>query len=204
MVDGKSLVGLTHDEAVAVLKATQKLVQLVVATEHMEGESVDSSMQSIPDKMINFLETVQSHQMTASPEAPAVAPEHHKSPLRNTFEFEMKDLKFPTESPSSGLETVFQGTDIKTVCIKRSEGEPLGFSIKQSSAKMPAVFIHAIDPEGATGRTNLLHEGDRLLKANDICLENCSRKEALDILTVRSPYTHHCALLILFFTGIER
>lgn len=33
MVDGKSLVGLTHSEAVGVLKRTQQLVQLVVATE---------------------------------------------------------------------------------------------------------------------------------------------------------------------------
>lgn len=33
MVDGKSLVGLTHSEAVSVLKTTQQLVQLVVATE---------------------------------------------------------------------------------------------------------------------------------------------------------------------------
>lgn len=33
MVDGKSLVGMTHSEAVDVLKRTQLLVQLVVATE---------------------------------------------------------------------------------------------------------------------------------------------------------------------------
>lgn len=33
MVDGKSLVGLSHSEAVSVLKMTQQLVQLVVATE---------------------------------------------------------------------------------------------------------------------------------------------------------------------------
>ena len=36
MVDGKSLVGLTHSEAVGVLKTTQQLVQLVVATEVSE------------------------------------------------------------------------------------------------------------------------------------------------------------------------
>ena len=33
MVDGKSLVGLTHSEAVGILKTTQQLVQLVVASE---------------------------------------------------------------------------------------------------------------------------------------------------------------------------
>lgn len=31
-MDGKSLVGLTHSEAVNVLKTTKQLVQLVVAT----------------------------------------------------------------------------------------------------------------------------------------------------------------------------
>ena len=37
MVDGKSLVGLSHSEAVSVLKTTQQLVQLVVATEVRGG-----------------------------------------------------------------------------------------------------------------------------------------------------------------------
>ena len=37
MVDSKSLVGLTHPEAVGVLKNTQQLVQLVVATEVSEA-----------------------------------------------------------------------------------------------------------------------------------------------------------------------
>ena len=42
MVNGKSLVGLTLNEAVDVLKSThgQKLVQLMVATESTEGDSV--------------------------------------------------------------------------------------------------------------------------------------------------------------------
>ena len=72
MVDGKSLVGLTHSEAVGVLKTTQQLVQLVVATEVSEtgwemenrgadvvffpfdpqvseDQSITSSMASIPE-----------------------------------------------------------------------------------------------------------------------------------------------------------
>ena len=39
MVDGKSLVGLTHIQAVGVLKMTQQLVQLVVATKVCERET---------------------------------------------------------------------------------------------------------------------------------------------------------------------
>lgn len=200
MVDGKSLVGLSHDEAVAVLKATQKLVQLVVATEHIEGESRDSSMQSIPEKLITFLDrqvdSAQSYHMMTASEASAVVPEHHKSPLRNTFEndeFEMKNLSFSAKRPSSELaDTMFQDArheNVKKVEIRRSEGQPLGFSIRQGkNPGMPTrrpIFVHAIDPRGAVGRSDQLHEGDQLLKVNEISLENCSREEALDVLTVR-------------------
>ena len=188
MVDGKSLVGLTHDEAVAVLKATQKLVQLVVATEHIGGDSLDSSMQSIPEKLLN-------HMMMSS-EALAVTPESHKSPLRNTFqrddEYEMKNISASAEqfSPRQA-ETVFGDTrheHVETIEIRRSGGEPLGFSIRQGNSGISttrSVFVHAIDPQGAAARTNQLHEGDWLLKANEISLENCTREEALDVLTVR-------------------
>lgn len=192
MVDGKSLVGLSHDEAVAVLKATQKLVQLVVATEHAEGESQNSSVQSIPffDRQVDGGQSY--HMMTAS-EAPAVAPEHLKSPLRNTFEndeFEMKNLSVSAKHLSSGLaETMFQDENVKTIEIRRSEGQPLGFSIRQgNNLRMPTkrpICVDVIDPQGAAGRTNELHEGDQLLKVNEISLENCTREEALDVLTVR-------------------
>lgn len=210
MVDGKTLVGLTHDEAVAVLKATQKLVQLVVATEHNEGDSINSSMQSISEKVFAGMmdrQVEQSHHITPATEAPAVAPEAHTSPLRNTFqsdEFEMKTLSISAEQhPPTDLETAFHSANVRTVEVKRSEGQPLGFSIRQGNSRMPkkrAILIHAIDPTGAAGRTNQLHEGDQLLKANEIPLENCTREEALEILTVRSlfPSFVHANTLLVF------
>ena len=76
MVDGKSLVGLTHAEAVEVLKSTQRLVQLVVATED-DGGSLASSLQSIPDKLIG-----QRHSRTSR----EIMPESISSPNRNAFE----------------------------------------------------------------------------------------------------------------------
>lgn len=198
MVDGKTLVGLTHDEAVAVLTATQKLVQLVVATEHnIEGDSIDSSMQSIPEKMINLagvidrqVESGQAQNVMAAADTLTVAPEFHKSPLRNTFqsdEFEMKNLSVSAEHPSPELEAAFYNGSVRTVEVKRFEGEPLGFSIRQGNSEIPtkrSIFIHAIDPHGAVGRSNQLCEGDQLLKANEISLKNCTREEALDLLTV--------------------
>ena len=66
MVDGKSLVGLTHAEAVTVLKATKHLVQLVYAAEVHEGHSVSSSVHSIPEALHNVL--------LASPTARGVSP----------------------------------------------------------------------------------------------------------------------------------
>ncbi len=80
MVDGKSLVGLTHGEAVEVLKSTQRLVQLVVATED-DGESMASSVQSIPELM--------GGQRRKSRTAQEIAPEIISSPNRAAFEMAM-------------------------------------------------------------------------------------------------------------------
>ncbi len=77
MVDGRSLVGLTHAEAVEVLKSTQRLVQLVVATED-DGESIASSVQSIPELM--------SGHRRKSRTAQEIAPEIINSPNRSAFE----------------------------------------------------------------------------------------------------------------------
>lgn len=97
MVDGKSLVGLTHDEAVAVLKSTQKLVQLVVASEQVEGESLTGSMQSIPEKLANRvygspLRSISHPSSSSRPQSElsdmvgvAIAPEELQSPKNNTF-----------------------------------------------------------------------------------------------------------------------
>ena len=93
MVNGKSLVGLTHNEAVDVLKSTQKLVQLVVATESTEGDSVASSLQSIPEAVAArrafYSPPVRSFsplsvESSSSPAA-AVGPELQQLPQRNAF-----------------------------------------------------------------------------------------------------------------------
>lgn len=105
MVNGKSLVGLTHNEAVDVLKSTQKLVQLVVATESTEGDSVASSLQSIPEavaaRRAYYSPQVRSFsplsmESSSSGLAMAVGPElQQQFPERNTFH---------KESSNSGLE----------------------------------------------------------------------------------------------------
>lgn len=199
MVDGKSLVGLTHDEAVAVLKTTQKLVQLVVATEHIEGESLDSSLQSIPENMANLvslmdrqLESGQSRFTMNSPEHLAVAPEALQS-LSNAFEMQTIDgtsvEQVPTKQVTKQVETAFEYENTtRIIQVRRSEGQRLGFSIKQGTSGIPpkrAVFVQAIDPDGAAGRNKELCVGDELLRVNGIRLENCTREEALDVLTVR-------------------
>lgn len=104
MVNGKSLVGLTHNEAVDVLKSTQKLVQLVVATESTEGDSVASSLQSIPEAILTrayqspplrsfsplSIES-SSSSATVNPHAvAAIGPELQQVPQRNAFLREKK------------------------------------------------------------------------------------------------------------------
>lgn len=191
MVDGKSLVGLTHDEAVAVLKTTQKLVQLVVATEHLDGDSLNSSLQSIPENMANIINTVDRQGILE----PVIVPEDLHSPLRSAFQkvnLEMNSIindntSFAEDLPSGQMETSFQEDSLKTAKVRRSEGQPLGFSIRQGYSKWPgkrAIFIQAIDPHGAVGRSKQLQEGDQLLKVNETSLEDITREEALGVLTV--------------------
>ena len=101
MVNGKSLVGLTHNEAVDVLKSTQKLVQLVVATESTEGDSVTSSLQSIPEAIAAHsrayyspphrsfsplsVESSSSPVTAIPPAAVAIGPELQQVPQRDAF-----------------------------------------------------------------------------------------------------------------------
>ncbi|XP_047448673.1 PDZ domain-containing protein 2 isoform X2 [Mugil cephalus] len=53
MINGKSLVGLTHQEAVAVLRSTTGLVQLVVATRESDVGIEFSPFTSLPDLVSN-------------------------------------------------------------------------------------------------------------------------------------------------------
>ena len=193
MVDGKSLVGLTHDEAVAILKATQKLVQLVVATEHIEGESINSSLQSIPEVIASMIAGMKDRQLEGEQQihhsnAAIVASELLKSPPKDAFQMDDFEMETRTDNsfqqPTGKLETTFQGVNNKTEIIEiaRSEGQPLGFSIQ---GNMSAIFVHAIDPDGPAGRSKLLHEGDQVLKANGVSLENSAQQDALAVLKVR-------------------
>lgn len=197
MVDGKSLVGLSHDEAVGILKATQKLVQLVVATEHMEeGESVNSSLQSIPEMFankINLARMVDPHAIIAA-ESMAIAPEASLAPQKNAFQqsVEMQNMTGDILSPKhplpESMETRMDNFDVRAVRVVRSEGKPLGLRIRQGSSERTgkkSIFVRAIDPHGIIGRSKQLHEGDELLEVNGISLEESTQQEAIAILTVR-------------------
>lgn len=196
MVDGKSLVGLSHDEAVGILKATHKLVQLVVATEHLEeGESVNSSLQSIPEMFCNrssFGKVVDPQAILAA-ENMAVAPESSQSPQRNAFQQSM-EMRSTIENISSLkritpelMETSLNDVDTKVVKVVRPEGQPLGLQIRQGYSERSgkqSIFVRAMDPKGIVGRSKQLHEGDELLKVNGVSLEACTQQEAIALLTV--------------------
>ena len=134
MVNGKSLVGLTHNEAVEVLKATQKLVQLVVATESMEGESVASSLQSIPEAVADrrayynrpsrsFSPLSVDSSSSASAIGMHVGPELQQLPQRNTFLKEAGgsglELQLKTERYLHPMTAAVEGGEMET----KFEGE---------------------------------------------------------------------------------
>ena len=175
MVDGKSLVGLSHDEAVNILKATQKLVQLVVATEHLaEGESINSSLQSIPEKM-SFVRSV------------AIAPEVSVSPENNAFQQGLEMRNMMNDVKQSLPESTETNLDVTVVTLTRSEGHPLGLKIRQgysARSQKRSIFVQEIDPSGVAGRCQQLQEGDELLAMNGTSLMECTQQEAVALITV--------------------
>ena len=200
MVNGKTLVGLTHDEAVVVLKGSQKLVQLVVATEHNEGDSVTSSLHSIPEELAKLAtkfnsqqSDAESHTIAATWPEQVVGPEVFQPSLVNAFQqdntLEMKNITELHEKPHKQVETRFMGTRneaVREIEVVRSEGQPLGFSICGGYSQEGGIYVHTIDSNGPVGKDSRLCEGDRLLKVNGISLEKVTHQEALDILTVRT------------------
>ena len=203
MVDGMSLVGLAHEEAVAVLRGTQKLVQLVIATDFNEGDSVTSSLQSIPDLLSVRSGTGRSHPlftphqelsglaagMTAvvDPEMVQAAP-----PLLNTYHqtptaVELRPLNDSTARRNS-LTTGELETDFSThhsyeeIEIYRSEqNEPLGMNIVECEG---CILVKAINPSGLAGQDGRLREGQQLLAVNGISLTSKSKHQAIEVLSV--------------------
>ncbi len=150
MVDGKTLVGLTHDEAVGVLKGTQKLVQLVIATEYMEGESLASSLHSIPEKLTFNLSGGRQYNDLQDSEPP-IGHEIFQSPQRNAFQqesksdFEMKDGYFAKQI--SGVEQKDTNMDDASEAATRSEGN-------YETGDRPGVIASATSKQ--------LHEGKKV------------------------------------------
>jgi len=199
MVDGMSLVGLAHEEAVAVLRATQKLVQLVIATDFNEGESVTSSLQSIPDLLSARTGAGRLHsyfsphqELSGLPGSAAVDPETvQQAPRYNTYHdtsmLEMRPLNDQTargDSTSAEEEETNLNThqNCEEIVIYRSkESEPLGMSIMENEG---CILVKAINPSGLAGQNGRLREGQQLLAVNGVSLTTKSRREAVEILSV--------------------
>lgn len=204
MVDGKSLVGLTHDEAVGILKATQKLVQLVVATVHMEeGESLNSSLHSIPEMFASKIK-ISDAQSPIDPEPIATGPELIATTQNNALEMKTMtgdDLSHTLQLMETNLDEVDDGDldevedgDVNIVEVIRVEGQPLGVRIKQGYSERSGkegIFVCGIDPNGVVGKTKQLHKGDQLLRVNRLSLEGKSQQEAVSLLMVRVESSYH-------------
>lgn len=132
MVNGKSLVGLTHNEAVDVLKSTRKLVQLVVATESTEGESVASSLQSIP-------------------EAVAARRAYYSSPLRS---FSPLSVDSSSSPPAVPLVAAAAGPELQQVSQRNVLlQEKRGRASLELQPKVNPSLHHAMTVKGAEAET---------------------------------------------------
>ena len=143
-MDGKTLIGATHDEAMAILDASEKQVQLVVSTQHSYRETVDTSFELTNKDSSSFMH--ENHKLDK---------EFHVAELTPSEEELCKVVEVNTNS--NGLVEKDKGCqDIpglkKEVILHKVAGQSLGILLYQGKV---AVTIKNIVPGSPAYNSNL-------------------------------------------------
>ena len=140
-MDGKMLIGATHNEAMAILDASEKQVQFVVSTQHNYGETVDTSFEFTSKDSSNSVHKLDK--------------EFHVEELSSSEEELCKVVEVYTNS--NGLVEKDKGCeDIpglkKEVILHKVAGQSLGILLYQGKV---AVTIKNIVPGSPAYNSNL-------------------------------------------------
>ncbi|XP_061173402.1 uncharacterized protein LOC133182573 [Saccostrea echinata] len=184
MINGKSLIGLSHCEAVDVLRNSPKLVQVVVASKVRKSSSVASTGSSSVPSLCSIPTSQQlpTEVMTPDLSIPEVTAQTPSGTVFNWEDLMQKfDLpldrtnKVKTEDNSSEL---FQTVTIN----KGARGKGLGFTIvggSDSERGSLGIYVRRILSHGLVAEEGSIKEGDEILKVNDQPMKGLSHKEAI-------------------------
>ncbi|XP_071170776.1 patj homolog isoform X5 [Mytilus edulis] len=209
MINGKSLIGLTHQEAVEVMRQAPKLVQIVVASKIKRSgtlPSMSSGSQSIED----CKPATRSADMTQRiPDLTAETPHGTVMKWEELFEEifadkslvdsvvnKIEDFKF--SRPSDQSEDKLTESAIREQMLKAktyhydppqsitinkgARGKGLGFTIvggSDSEKGNLGIFVRRILPRGLIAEDGNMKEGDEILEVNGFKVTGLTHKEAL-------------------------
>ncbi|KAH3842950.1 hypothetical protein DPMN_116456 [Dreissena polymorpha] len=187
MINGRSLIGATHHEAVEMLRNAPKLVQLVIATKLRKSSlaSVASSTlasptvldigsQSIPEVLaqtpqgtiLDWDELFDKFK-TPSEEKPPICPAPTNGKYRKRF------ARSP--SPSASVPMM--------ICVNKGKGgKGLGFTIvggSDTTIGHLGILVRRIFPNGLIASDGRMKEGDEILELNNEPLAGLTHKEVL-------------------------
>lgn len=145
-----NLENVTHEDAVATLKATQERVILVIAK---------------PDSAFSAPPSESSHSPQLPPEAPHAYPESIRS----------SSLALHTSMPRAVSQEDIS-RDVRTVILQKGN-QGLGFNIV-GGEDGEGIFVSFILAGGAADVSGELRRGDQILSVNGVNLRNATHEEA--------------------------
>ncbi|CAE1249182.1 unnamed protein product [Acanthosepion pharaonis] len=175
MINGASLIGLTHQEAVNVLRNTSQVVQLVVASKLRKSASIASTASSAMSYTSYDGHDGSTISVAPLPEVVAQTPSGSVMKWDELFE------KFN----KTGLDTYYSGHTMKfgppqTIVVnKGARGKGLRFSIVGGKEKNMGIYVRRILPDGLIAEDGRLREGDEILELNREPLKGLSHHDVI-------------------------